>query len=143
MKHFIKIILLFIILIGILKNPSNEYSNEYFNDIIKLEDKYIDKEDTIQIYKSLGYIDKIFNKNNIKYSLDGGTLLGAIRHNGLIPWDDDADICIEDKDLYKFLSLKEQFRKDGYGLSKISLCYKIFPLNGKPIKNRIYKWCYC
>ena len=50
----------------------------------------------------LEYIDKICRKNNIKYTLEGGTLLGAIRHGGMIPWDDDVDISL-DKNNYSRL----------------------------------------
>ncbi len=47
-------------------------------------------------------IDKACKKLNIKYWLDSGSLLGAVRHGGFIPWDDDIDIAMDKADMVRF-----------------------------------------
>ena len=53
----------------------------------------------------LSYIDEICLENNIKYTLVGGSLIGAIRHKGMIPWDDDIDIALTQEEYNKLMSI--------------------------------------
>ena len=61
-----------------------------------------------KILDVMKYIDELCRTNDIKYSIMGGTALGAVRHGGFIPWDDDLDIFMTPSEYEKF---KEVFNK--------------------------------
>lgn len=66
------------------------------------------KKAQLTMYSMLKIIDSICLKYNLDYWLDAGTLLGAVRHNGFIPWDDDADIAMTRDSFNLFLKLAPQ-----------------------------------
>ena len=55
--------------------------------------------------------DTFCNERNLRYSLLGGTLIGAVRHNGFIPWDDDVDVCMPRPDYETFLAASDKLAK--------------------------------
>lgn len=80
----------------------------------------------LKIFDLLRLADDILRRNDIEYISEGGTLLGIVRHNGLIPWDDDADIFIMEKDYNKLLYLKDDFSQRNLVLKPVSFGFKIF-----------------
>ena len=64
----------------------------------------------------LDLFHSICRKYDIKYSLHGGTLLGAVRHGGFIPWDDDLDVIMLRGEYDRFMKAWEEEKPDGYYL---------------------------
>jgi len=66
----------------------------------------------------LEYADSLFRENGIRYWLDYGTLLGAVREKDLIDYDTDVDLGMLYSDLGKLLDLKERIERDGFVFRK-------------------------
>lgn len=99
---------IFMLLFSYIVIENKEKTKEY------LSNKEIQTEDA----KMLKTIIEYCNKHNITYYLCGGTLLGAIRHKGFIPWDDDIDIIMPRPEYDKFEKL---VKKDNYKIEELEI----------------------
>lgn len=79
-----------------------------------------------ELYQMMYDLHRIMMLHHVKYWAEGGTLLGAIRNKGIIPWDEDIDIGITTKDVPKLLEMKNSLHKCGYSICKVWFGYKIF-----------------
>ena len=130
-------------------NLSDVLSQEYAAQKQGQEQKSITKShnfkitnpsDVVQLYQLMYILDKILIQHDIEYWMECGTLLGAIRHHGIIPWDDDGDVDIWETDKIKLESLRPVFDKYGIVLMNTWFGYKIFFKTGALIKG--FKWLY-
>ena len=83
-----------------------------------MNDEELKKAKKIEL-EIMDYFVDICKKNNLTYFLFWGTLLGAIRHNGFIPWDDDIDVVMPPEDYIKFLEIMQNEKNDMYYLQNI------------------------
>ena len=60
------------------------------------------------VFHILCEFDRICRENHIRYFVVGGTLLGAVRHQGFIPWDDDVDVGMLRQDYERFIKIAQQ-----------------------------------
>ena len=93
-----------------------EFSHEYFDDEIR-EDFYVSglmKRVWAANLEVMSDVAKVCEKHNIRWLADYGTLLGAVRHGGCIPWDDDFDICMLRDDYNRFLEVAEKELPENY-----------------------------
>lgn len=92
------------------------------------------EEEMNRLYDLMAKVDKVFKDNQITYWATGGTLIGAVRYRGIMPWDDDLDICILDADEKKLGTIKDDLDAQGLGIYKKDI-YKIYFKDGTPIEN--------
>jgi len=86
---------------------------------------FTDAKTVLKLYQLMKDTHEILTSKNIQYWVMGGTLLGAVRHHGIIPWDDDLDICINKKQEVDFISLKPIFELLKCNVTQCTFGYKI------------------
>jgi lipopolysaccharide cholinephosphotransferase len=75
------------------------------------------REIQLNILNILIVFNEFCTNNHLRYYLAGGTLLGAIRHKGFIPWDNDIDVCMPRKDYNMFIKIFPQLLKERFKLN--------------------------
>ena len=82
-------------------------------------------------------IDRVCKLHNIQYFADWGTLLGAVRHGGFIPWDDDLDIVMKREDYRKFMEVARFDMEEGFDVQTFRNQKDFWLFMGKVVgKNR-------
>lgn len=95
----------------------------------------------------LKWYHEFCTQNNLRYYLLGGTMLGAARHSGFIPWDDDIDVGMPRRDYEQFLKLTQNKRFGNFTIEDMhtknkDYCYgyaKIYDVNSTLVENTRYK----
>lgn len=87
--------------------------NEQYENKILLTQYYVDK-----LYQLIKDVHEVFEFFGIEYWIQGGTLVGALRHGGLMWWDDDVDINVKITDVPKILALAPLFKLLGYAVGE-------------------------
>ena len=100
---------------------------EAYNPAVHADHKVdlLAEKDAVGLYQLLKDTHEVFEQCGLEYWADGGTLLGAVRNGGLIPWDDDVDFAFHEKDEQHLLLLRPTFTKLGYFMEKVFFGYRL------------------
>lgn len=128
-------LILSIIILFLLFHLSKKTTEHFIPFEVLTKYKHIDR-----LSKLLKLTHEVLESNNIEYWMCGGTLLGAVRDKGIIPWDDDGDICILDKHYNDLKKLEKELKNYGLGMSKWGCGFKVYDLKGDklPGKNFLF-----
>ncbi len=96
-----------------------------------------DEKTILQLYQLMKDTHEVLQMNNIPYWIAAGTLLGAFRHQGIIPWDDDLDIRVDKELKNDFNQLKQTFKQLSYAMIDRPNGYRICLQNKNEINGQI------
>lgn len=126
-------------------------------DTDQLKNKYAPEGSLMREYQrkmldEVVFLDRVCKDNHLTYFLTGGSTLGAVRHQGFIPWDDDMDIALPQKDYDKLVEILRKMDSEKYVLhdhqSDVDyvLCFAKFRekegnlLGSFPDRGKLYKY---
>ena len=150
-NHYHKVITIFGIKFKVKRSISLEMFNEYLNTFvdIRLAPKatgQLRKMQLLELYL-MRELKKICNELGIKFWLRGGTALGAYRHKGFIPWDDDVDLGMMREDFDKLTEYVNKFSNKFEIVAFYNTTSKVMKFTFKNIEGGVYidifpfDWC--
>lgn len=82
--------------------------------------KYTNEQFKARLLETFKFTKEFFQQHNLRYIACGGTVLGAVRHQGFIPWDDDIDIYMPREDYNRLIALSPEMEPLGYEVISVA-----------------------
>ena len=106
-------------------------------DTEKLRQKYSPEGSMLREYQhrmveEVLFLDKVCKTHGLTYFLSGGSALGAVRHHGFIPWDDDMDITLPSEDFKKLVKILHEMDTAPYVLQDRYTAFSYTPVQNQP-----------
>jgi hypothetical protein len=129
------IVLIFFIAVIVYKHQTiperfeSEQSESKQSESEQLPKKFgnaLTSEQRIKMLGAMLALHEVFERMNIWYIICFGSLIGAVRHHGLIPWDDDMDILVKYKDIDRIREALKELEKMGFGIEENWKLFKVY-----------------